>query len=48
VLGADGNFYGTTYGGGPTLGDGFQNHPGGALTTLYSFGHSDGANLKRG
>ena len=38
VQGADGNFYGTTYLGGPTgLGTVFKITPGGALTTLYSF-----------
>ena len=39
VLGADGNFYGTSEGGGSTGGYGtiFRITPGGVLTTLYSF-----------
>ena len=39
VQGNDGNFYGTTYGGGaePRVGTVFKITPGGALTTLYSF-----------
>ena len=39
VQGNDGNFYGTTYGGGAEPRDGtvFKITPGGALTTLYSF-----------
>jgi uncharacterized repeat protein (TIGR03803 family) len=39
VQGTDGNFYGTTYGGGaePRVGTVFKITPGGALTTLYSF-----------
>jgi len=39
VRGTDGNFYGTTYGGGaePRVGTVFKITPGGALTTLYSF-----------
>ncbi len=46
---SDGNFYGTTYYGGSStncqLGCGtiFQLTPGGALTTVYSFGGSDGS-----
>jgi uncharacterized repeat protein (TIGR03803 family) len=46
---SDGNFYGTTYYGGPStncsLGCGaiFQLTPGGTLTTVYSFGGSDGS-----
>jgi uncharacterized repeat protein (TIGR03803 family) len=41
VLGSDGNFYGTTSGGG-TYGDGtvFRITPGGVYTNLYSFGGS--------
>jgi uncharacterized repeat protein (TIGR03803 family) len=38
VLGTDGNFYGTTYGGGPNeQGTVFKITPTGTLTTLYSF-----------
>ncbi len=39
MQGTDGNFYGTTYGGGaePRVGTVFKITPGGALTTLYSF-----------
>ncbi len=39
VQGNDGNFYGTTYGGGanPRVGTVFRITPAGALTTLYSF-----------
>lgn len=46
VLGADGNFYGTTEAGGPAnCGTIFQISPAGALTTIYSFtGGSDGGN----
>jgi uncharacterized repeat protein (TIGR03803 family) len=41
VQGSDGNFYGTTYGGG-TSGSGtvFRISPGGTYTSLYSFGNS--------
>ena len=43
ILGSDGNFYGTTVGGG-TDGEGtiFKMTPGGELTTLHSFDHNDG------
>src|ERR1019366_8199890 len=37
IQGADGNFYGTTEGGGAFDGTFFRITPGGALTTLYSF-----------
>jgi len=44
VQGSDGNFYGTTYGGGANSdGTVFKITPGGTLTTLYSFASSDGA-----
>jgi uncharacterized repeat protein (TIGR03803 family) len=45
VQGSDGNYYGTTYGGGASnLGTIFQMTPDGRLTTLYSFkGGSEGA-----
>ena len=48
VQGADGNFYGTTYGGGAYgAGEVFKITPGGTLTTLYNFcmhtGCPDGA-----
>ena len=44
IQGADGNFYGTTYLGG-SKGDGtvFKISPGGALTTVHSFGGADGS-----
>ena len=56
IQGDDGNFYGTTYGGGAgdvtanIAGDGtiFQLTPAGALTTLYSFSGGDGANPEAG
>jgi uncharacterized repeat protein (TIGR03803 family) len=41
VQGSDGNFYGTTYFGGPRgVGTMFRISPGGAYTNLYSFGSS--------
>ena len=44
VQGSDGNFYGTTYGGGANnVGTVFKITPSGTLTTLYSFAGSDGA-----
>jgi uncharacterized repeat protein (TIGR03803 family) len=45
TLGTDGNFYGTTYGGGfPSYGTVFKMAANGAITTLYAFTHSnDGA-----
>jgi len=46
TLGTDGNFYGTTTGGGSDNGPGtiFMMSPGGGVTTLYNFtGGSDGA-----
>ena len=44
IQGSDGNFYGTTYGGGELNNHGtvFRITPGGSLTTLYSFGNSAG------
>ncbi len=49
IQGADGNFYGTTAGGGTTTcrygcGTVYRLTPGGSLTTLYSFHQTDGAN----
>jgi len=46
IQGTDGNFYGTTYGGGAN-GNGtvFQITPAGTLTTLHSFDLTDGASL---
>src|SRR6202035_1752645 len=44
VQGSDGNFYGTTSGGGVNLGGTvFKITPSGTLTTLYNFAGSDGA-----
>ena len=51
ALGSDGNFYGTTSGGGTNGGNGtvFKISTNGALTTLYSFtGGIDGANPQAG
>jgi uncharacterized repeat protein (TIGR03803 family) len=45
VQGSDGNFYGTTYYGGPSgFGTVFQVSPAGAFTTLHTFLETDGAN----
>ncbi len=46
VQAADGNFYGTTYNGGTNGENGtvFQMTPGGVLTSLVSFGNTNGAN----
>ncbi len=45
VQGGDGNFYGTTYAGGNSTGDGtvFKITCGGSLTTIHSFSGPDGA-----
>ena len=44
VQGSDGNFYGTTSGGGVNTGArSSKSRPAAALTTLYSFAGSDGA-----
>jgi uncharacterized repeat protein (TIGR03803 family) len=43
ILADDGNFYGTTVGGGNGPGTVFKVTPGGTLTTLYRFSNSDGA-----
>jgi uncharacterized repeat protein (TIGR03803 family) len=50
VQGTDGNFYGTTYGGGASSSSGtvFEITPSGTLTTLHSFDGADGANPSAG
>ncbi len=49
VQGADGNFYGTTFGGGASdLGTVFKISPTGALTTLFSFNSANGRNPQAG
>jgi len=49
VLGADGNFYGTTYGGGAmNVGTLFKITPAGVYTLLYSFGGSPGGSFPNG
>ena len=49
VQGTDGNFYGTTSGGGAIgYGTVFKITPGGKLTTLHSFDCTDGANPNAG
>jgi uncharacterized repeat protein (TIGR03803 family) len=49
VQGSDGNFYGTTTGGGTnSSGTVFKISTNGALTTLYSFAGNDGANPEAG
>ena len=49
VQGIDGNFYGTTYGGGVHgWGSVFKITPGGTLTTLYNFNRTDGGFLASG
>src|SRR5262249_27901001 len=45
TLGDDGNFYGTTVGGGASnLGTVFRMTPAGDLTTIFSFSNTNGAN----
>jgi uncharacterized repeat protein (TIGR03803 family) len=48
TLGNDGNFYGTTYGGGNGYGTVFRLTISGTLTTLVSFNSSNGANPRAG
>jgi uncharacterized repeat protein (TIGR03803 family) len=50
IQATDGNFYGTTYSGGTggTAGTAFKITPSGTLTTLHSFGGSDGVLLTAG
>lgn len=49
TLGADGEFYGTTSGGGSSgMGTVFRMTPNGAITTLHSFAGSDGADPEGG
>jgi uncharacterized repeat protein (TIGR03803 family) len=45
VLGSDGNFYGTTAGGGNNYGTIFQMTPAGVLTTLHTFDFTDGGGV---
>ena len=45
ILGSDGNFYGTTAGGGNNYGTIFQMTPAGVLTTLHTFDFTDGGGV---